>query len=76
MRRQLNLLLLIAIIGVVILIGYYLATKGKEPQKQLFMGEGTYQIGEILVDTVKGEIKFSGDVYKRERWVQFLIYVD
>lgn len=76
MRRQLNLLLLIAIIGVVILIGYYLATKRKEPQKQLFMGEGTYQIGEILVDTVKGEIKFSGDVYKREGWVQFLIYVD
>ena len=76
MSRQLRLLLLMALVGVAIFIVYNLTLKREPPQKPLLISEGVYQLGDILVDTAKAEIKFTGKVYKMEKWVQFLIYVD
>ena len=37
--------------------------------------EGVYQLGDIVVDSVKGEIRFDAEVQKREGWVQHLLYL-
>ena len=75
MKRESKLLLLISVVIIAILIGNNLSRQREEPLEPLIVGEGTYQIGEILVDTLKREIKFTGEVNKKEKWVQFLIYI-
>lgn len=71
-----KLLLVMIIVGVAILIGYHLTRQREEVRPPLMMEEGLYRLGDIIVDTNKGEIRFdAAEVRKREGWVQHLIYL-
>ena len=78
MNRQTKLFLGLVIVGAIILAGHtlILITREKEKARQPLMPkEGIYQLGDIVVDAVKGEIQFRAQVQKREGWVQHLVYL-
>lgn len=75
MNKQAKLFLGLIIVGVVILIGYHLTRPREEVRPPLMMEEGFYQLGDIVVDTLRGEIQFRAQVQKREGWVRFLVYL-
>lgn len=69
-RKYLALLLIISII-LVLIYNLLVHKKAKNiPEKK-----GKYQMGDVMVDTEKGEIKFAAVVQKNKNWVQFLIYI-
>jgi len=75
MKRQVKLLLIIIIVGVAILAGYNLTRQRARPLPPQIVKEDIYQLGDIIVDTIGGEIRFDAQVQKREGWVQHLIYL-
>ncbi len=74
MKKQ--LLLIMIIVGIVTLVGYNLIIRDRVSfHPPLMIGEGLYQLGDIIVDTIDGEIRFDAKVQKMEGWVQHLIYL-
>lgn len=77
MKKYIKLFLILVIAGVVIFVGYNLITRKKsEINSFIKLKEGIYQLGEIIVDTVKREIQFRAQVQKRDSWVQHLVYLE
>jgi hypothetical protein len=78
MNRQTKLFSGLVIVGAILLIGYtlILITKEREEARPpLMLKEDLYRLGDIVIDTVKGEIQFKAKVQKREGWVQHLVYL-
>ncbi|MBT9129966.1 MAG: hypothetical protein DDT41_00230 [candidate division WS2 bacterium] len=79
MNRQTKLFLNLVIVGTIILAGYAFILRTREKEKThppLMIREGLYQLGDIVVDTIKGEIQFRAQVREKKGWVQHLVYLD
>jgi deoxycytidine triphosphate deaminase len=83
--KNILIMFLLIIIGIVLVIYYNLYLKDNRIKKMKTTiseiikeetEENIYQISNIVIDKNKEEIYFTGRVVKTEGWVQFLIYVD
>ncbi len=75
MNRQLKLLMLAVIVGVIIIVGYNFTQRRVMPLQPQILKEGIYQLGALVIDTTNAEIQFKAKIQKREGWVQHLIYL-
>lgn len=75
-KSKASLIWLLLIIGMCFIVGYNLIRQRKEVSEEIIEKEGIYRIGNVSVDTRKGQIRLSGKVFIDEGWVQHLVYLE